>query len=68
MSKKEEVQEEVQQQDAPNAIVITIELAEALVGYLKTKPMVEVEALVNAIAQSPGVTVIKEPTEESKEQ
>jgi hypothetical protein len=51
MSKKEEVQE---QQDA-NAIVITIQLAEAIVGYLKTKPMVEVEAFVNAMSQSPGV-------------
>ena len=50
MSKKEEVQE----QEA-NAIVITIKLAEALIGYLKTKPMVEVEAFVGAISQSPGV-------------
>ena len=56
MSKKEEVKE---QQDA-NAIVITIELAEALVGYLKTKPMIEVEAFVNAIAQSPGVVINQE--------
>ena len=54
MSKKETVQEEVQQ-DAPNAIVVTIKLAEALIGYLKTKPMVEVEAFVGAISQSPGV-------------
>lgn len=58
MSKKEVVQEEVQQE--ANALVIDMKLAEALVGYLKTKPMVEVEALVNAIAQSPGVVVNKE--------
>ena len=62
MSKKEEVQE----QEA-NAIVITIKLAEALVGYLKTKPMVEVEAFVNAISQSPGVVISQEANEESKE-
>jgi hypothetical protein len=41
----------------PNAIVITMELAEALVGYLKSKPMGEVEILVNAIIQSQGVTL-----------
>ena len=58
MSKKEVVQEEAQQE--ANALVIDMKLAEALVGYLKTKPMVEVEALVNAIAQSPGVVVNKE--------
>ena len=54
MSKKEEVQQEA------NALVINMKLAEALVGYLKTKPMVEVEALVNAIAQSPGVVINNE--------
>lgn len=59
MSKKEEVQEEVQQ-DVPNAIIINMKLAESLVGYLKTKPMVEVEVLVNAIAQSPAVVVNQE--------
>lgn len=59
MSKKEEVQEEVKQ-DAPNALVISMKLAEALVGYLKTKPMVEVEALVNSIAQSPAIVVNQE--------
>ena len=59
MSKKEEVQEEVVQQEA-NALVIDMKLAEALVGYLKTKPMVEVEALVNAIAQSQLVVVNQE--------
>jgi len=66
MSKKETVQEEVQQ-DVPNAIVITIKLAEALVGYLKTKPMVEVEAFVSAISQSPGVVLSQEANEEPKE-
>jgi len=62
MSKKEEVQE---QQDA-NAIVITIQLAEAIVGYLKTKPMIEVEAFVNAISKSPGVVINQESSEEPK--
>lgn len=59
MSKKEEVQEEVVKQEA-NALVIDMKLAEALVGYLKAKPMVEVEALVNAIVQSPSVIVNQE--------
>lgn len=58
MSKKEEVQEEVKQE--ANALVIDMKLAEALVGYLKTKPMVEVETLVNAIVQSPSVIVNQE--------
>ena len=58
MSKKEVVQEEAQQE--ANALVIDMKLAEALVGYLKTKPMVEVEALVNAIVQSPSVIVNQE--------
>jgi hypothetical protein len=62
MSKKEEVQE----QQGANAIVITIQLAEAVVGYLKTKPMIEVEAFVNAIAQSPGVVINQEASEEPK--
>ena len=62
MSKKEEVQE---QQDA-NAIVITIKLAEAIVGYLKTKPMIEVERLVNTISQSPSVVINQEASEELK--
>ena len=57
----EETQEDVQQ-DA-KALVITIQLAEALIGYLKSKPMVEVEALVSAIAQSQQVTISQEPTE-----
>ena len=65
MSKKEEVQEEVVKQEA-NALVIDMKLAEALVGYLKTKPMVEVETLVNAIVQSPSVIVNQEPKEETK--
>lgn len=57
----EETQEDVQQ-DA-KALLVTIQLAEALVGYLKSKPMVEVEALVNAIAQSQQVTISQEPKE-----
>ena len=57
----EETQEDVQQ-DA-KALVITIQLAEALIGYLKSKPMVEVEALVSAIAQSQQVTISQEPKE-----
>tara|TARA_R110002049_G_scaffold3440_4_gene26039 strand:+ start:1258 stop:1458 length:201 start_codon:yes stop_codon:yes gene_type:complete len=61
MSKKEElVEPKVETQQEVNALIIDMKLAEALVGYLKTKPMVEVEALVNAIAQSPGVVVNKE--------
>ncbi len=66
MSKKEElVEPKVETQQEANSLIIDIKIAEALVGYLKTKPMVEVEALVNAIAQSPGVVVKQE--QESKE-
>ena len=46
-----------QEVNKPNAIVITMELADALVSYLKSKPMNEVEVLVNAIVQSQGVTL-----------
>jgi hypothetical protein len=59
MSKKEKVQEQ-----QANAIIVEMKLAEALVGYLKTRPMVEVETLVNAISQSPSVFV--ETNEQSK--
>ena len=52
-----------QEANKPNAIVITMELAEALVGYLKSKPMSEVEVLVNAIVQSQGVTLERAPQE-----
>ncbi len=34
-------------------------LAESLIGYLRSKPMNEVEGLVNALAQSQQVTVTK---------
>jgi len=67
MSKDETVFKEEVQKLEPNALVISVQLAEALVGYLKTKPMAEVEALVNAIVQSPSVTVNQEAQEETKE-
>jgi hypothetical protein len=72
MSKVKDLKEvkEVEEQVAPeqednkaNAIVITIDLAQALVEYLKTKPMGEVEVLVNAIVQSQGVTLEQAPQE-----
>lgn len=51
----EKVQEEVKQE--PNALLISAGLANALVEYLSTKPMNEVEQLVLAIRQSRAVTV-----------
>ena len=70
MSKKETQVESPQVEEKGNdaqqddkALVITIQLAEALIGYLKSKPMVEVEGLVNAIAQSQQVTITQQPTE-----
>lgn len=51
----DQVQEEVKQE--PNALLISAGLANALVEYLSTKPMNEVEQLVLAIRQSRAVTV-----------
>lgn len=57
------VENEVVQDEEPkaNALLISMELAQALVTYLAEKPLKEVEALVNAIRSSRGVTVEDEP-------
>lgn len=65
MSKQEEIVEnEVVTEEAtantketPNALLISVELAEALGKYLMTKPMNEVEPLVSALRSSRAVTV-----------
>ena len=59
------VENEVVQDEEPkaNALLISMELAQALVTYLAEKPLKEVEALVNTIRSSRGVTVEDEPKE-----
>lgn len=65
MSKKEEtVKEEVvtekanaETKQSPNALLISMDLAEAIGQYLITKPMTEVEQLVSALRGSRSVTV-----------
>tara|TARA_R110000796_G_scaffold83300_3_gene182361 strand:+ start:1183 stop:1407 length:225 start_codon:yes stop_codon:yes gene_type:complete len=52
------------EQPKPNALLISVELAEGLVNYLTSKPMAEVEGLVNDIRKSRAVTV----TDESKKE
>jgi hypothetical protein len=49
--------------DKPNAILVSIELAQALVNYLSEQPLKDVESLVNAIRESRGVTVTEEKPE-----
>ena len=64
-SKNEEVREQLVQEqkpkeegkETPNALLISVELAEALGKYLMTKPMNEVEPLVSALRSSRAVTV-----------
>ena len=69
---EEVVNQEVQKEEEgpkPNALLITIELANALVNYLSEKPLKEVEELVNAIRGSRSVTVTENPeAEEAKEE
>ncbi len=66
MSKKvkaEEKQQDPIQQEVSDgktkALLLDMTLAESLIGYLRSKPMNEVEGLVNALAQSQQVTVTK---------
>ena len=58
MSQDVQKQEEVKEQ--PNALLISAELANALVQYLSTKSFGEVEGLVNGIRQGRPVTVKQE--------
>lgn len=48
----------------PNALLITVELANAIVEHLSKDTFSEVDGLINAIRQSRAVTV----TDESKEE
>ena len=59
------VENEAVQEEGPkaNALLISIELAQALVNYLAEKPLKEVEELVNAIRSSRPVTVNEEAEE-----
>ena len=75
MSKNKEVKEmevvqDVQEQKAetpkPNALLINVELAEALIGYLREQKMADVESLVAGIRGSRAVTVTDE-TQAGKE-
>ena len=68
MSKKGKVKEQVEEvaNDAPNALVVSMELAEAILASLKSKPMVEVETLVSGLLNSPRVTVTTKPEEPKK--
>ena len=68
MSKKGKVKKQVEKvdNDAPNALVVSMELAEAILTSLKSKPMVEVEDLVNGLLNSPRVTVTSKPEEPKK--
>ena len=71
MSTQEEIgKEEVTTQEGvsketPNALLISVDLAEAIGKYLMTKPMNEVEQLVSALRGSRAVTVTN--NEESEE-
>jgi hypothetical protein len=69
-TKEEEVIDEVTTQEnaqedkaVPNALLISVELAEAIGKYLMTKPMNEVEQLVSALRDSRAVTVTNEKKE-----
>lgn len=62
----QDVQEQKEEAPKPNALLITVELAEALVGYLREQKMADVESLVAGIRGSRAVTVTDE-TQAGKE-
>ena len=68
--KETEVVQCVQNQEAkaskPNTLLINVELAEALVGYLREQKMADVESLVAGIRGSRAVTVTEEPKQEKE--
>ena len=74
MSKQEEIiEDKVTTEEAvegsentPNALLISLELAEAIVKYLTSQPMSEVESLVSALRKSRAVTVTSPPEEETE--
>jgi hypothetical protein len=51
----EQIKESEEQK--PNALLIKLDLADALMEYLKSKPMIEVERLVNALSNSRAVVL-----------
>tara|TARA_R110002050_G_scaffold97749_1_gene203188 strand:+ start:1688 stop:1918 length:231 start_codon:yes stop_codon:yes gene_type:complete len=59
------VEPQVDEQPNPNALLISVELAEGIIQYLTSKPMAEVENLVNGIRKSRAVTVQEEAQPEA---
>ena len=66
VEQKNEVQEVASENKEPNALVITMKLAEAIAAYLLDQKMADVEGLVNGIRSSRGVFVTEEPNKEKE--
>ena len=66
VEQKKEVQDTAPENNEPNALVITIKLAEAIAAYLLDQKMSDVEGLVNGIRSSRGVFVTEEPNQEKE--
>ena len=66
VEQKNEGQEAASENKEPNALVITIKLAEAIAAYLLDQKMSDVEGLVNGIRSSRGVFVTEEPNKEKE--
>jgi hypothetical protein len=66
VEQKNEVQEAASENKEPNALVITMKLAEAIAAYLLDQKMADVEGLVNGIRSSRGVFVTEEPNQEKE--
>ena len=66
VEQKKEVQDTAPENKEPNALVITIKLAEAIAAYLLDQKMSDVEGLVNGIRSSRGVFVTEEPNQEKE--
>ena len=66
VEQKNEGQEAASENKEPNALVITMKLAEAIAVYLLDQKMADVEGLVNGIRSSRGVFVTEEPKQEKE--
>jgi hypothetical protein len=66
VEQKNEGQETASENKEPNALVITMKLAEAIGAYLLDQKMADVEGLVNGIRSSRGVFVTEEPNKEKE--
>ena len=66
VEQKNEGQEAASENKEPNALVITMKLAEAIAAYLLDQKMSDVEGLVNGIRSSRGVFVTEEPNQEKE--